>query len=297
MITEEKSCAARIERLVGTFSFTLDGWNELPDKVGESTESPEFELCGKLWQLRIFPGGSLENHVGFISYYLASKSSTVTRAAYKLIIKNQKQGGADEVFASSGIRKFEAKGVQVDGWGRDKFVSASQLKDPWLGFCVNDTVIFQVEIAVYGGLTPISPAVNLAGQSVLSLSQSIMRSMFDNKDSFSDVVIDVTGERIYAHKCILSARSPVFHCMLHGGMTESVTSIITINDIDADIIRELVSFIYSDIIRYEPLTVLLYSMTNQKTVIYKRWIPFYWICTLRHVAFKSRVWCLSARSA
>lgn len=81
--------------------------------MGDSIESPEFLLCGFQWQLRIFPGGSLESHRGYISYYLASKSNRVARASYKLSVCNQIAGADDESFASSGVRVFEAKGVQV----------------------------------------------------------------------------------------------------------------------------------------------------------------------------------------
>ena len=55
----------------------------------DTVESPEFELCNRTWQLRIFPGGSLTAHRGYLSYYLASKSTVVTRASYKLIIVRQ----------------------------------------------------------------------------------------------------------------------------------------------------------------------------------------------------------------
>ena len=105
----------------------VDGFLNLPDDVGETIESPEFELCSRLWQLRIFPGGSLVAHKGFLSFYLASKSTVVSRASYKLIIKRQHgmtdETGemtspvVDEIFASTGVRKFEARGVHVDGWG------------------------------------------------------------------------------------------------------------------------------------------------------------------------------------
>lgn len=66
--------------------------------------------------MRIFPGGSLESHKDFVSFYLASKSNRMSRASYKLIVLNQIIGGEDETFSSSGIRIFEARGVQVSIW-------------------------------------------------------------------------------------------------------------------------------------------------------------------------------------
>ena len=73
----------------GTYTWTLMGYSTMSDRVGDIIESPEFEVCGKTWQLRIFPGGSLTAHAGYMSYYLASKSSTMTRASYKLMILSQ----------------------------------------------------------------------------------------------------------------------------------------------------------------------------------------------------------------
>ena len=68
-----------------------------------------------LFLLLYYLGGSLEAHKGNLSYYLASKSSRSARASYKLIVSSQLSGGTEECFASSGVRLFEAKGVQIDG--------------------------------------------------------------------------------------------------------------------------------------------------------------------------------------
>jgi hypothetical protein len=113
MTIEEKSSVSRVQQATGSYRFRIEGYSGLSIRVGDSVESPEFTLCGFKWQLRIFPGGSLDAHKGYISYYLASKADKVARASYKLTIVNQFIGGQDEVFASSGIRIFEAKGVQV----------------------------------------------------------------------------------------------------------------------------------------------------------------------------------------
>ena len=125
---------SRVRRASGHFTFRIENYSGLSSRVGDSTESPEFSLCDHVWQLRIFPGGSLEVHRGHVSFYLASKSTRAARASYKLLVINQSPTGADETFSSSGVRTFEARGVQVDGWGRDKvrcvaltFESASKL--------------------------------------------------------------------------------------------------------------------------------------------------------------------------
>lgn len=247
---EEKSAAAKIEKVAGSYSFAVEGWSGVSNEVGESTESPEFELCGKTWQLRIFPGGSLEAHRGHVSFYLASKSSTTTRASYKLIIKNQAHNGKDEEFASTGIRKFEAKGVQIDGWGRDRYISSSKLKDPWNALCVDDIVLFRVEVTVYGGLCPIPQSTCIDGDPVPTLAESLDNAMEKSQETFADLTVQlVNGDAIPAHKCILAARSPIFQAMLAAPMSESIHSTITIEEIDAAVVKQLLKFMYTDIIR------------------------------------------------
>ena len=110
---EEKCSVSKVQKSTGIYRFQVEGYSGLSTRVGDSIESPEFTLCAYTWQLRIFPGGSLDNHKGYLSYYLASKSHKVARASYKLSVINQVMGGEDESFCSSGARIFEAKGVQV----------------------------------------------------------------------------------------------------------------------------------------------------------------------------------------
>lgn len=188
---EVKSSVSKVQKSVGCYKFRIEGYSGLSTKMGDSIESPEFLLCGFQWQLRIFPGGSLESHRGYISYYLASKSNRVARASYKLSVCNQIAGADDESFASSGVRVFEAKGVQVDGWGRDKFMLATMLNDSGLGYCVDDVVIFKVDITVCGELEPsiITIIDNDSCTKGYSLDRCLQLLLFEQKDAYSDLDI------------------------------------------------------------------------------------------------------------
>ena len=53
---EEKKSSTRVHRITGSFIFSIEGFSGLSNRVGDSTESPEFDLCEHTWQLRIFPG-------------------------------------------------------------------------------------------------------------------------------------------------------------------------------------------------------------------------------------------------
>lgn len=67
-------------------------------------------------------------------------------------------------------------------------------------------------------------------------------------------------QRLYAHKCILSARSPVFRAMFSLPMTEKSASVLPIKDIRAQTMRLLLYFIYTD--RLPPFVFELSSSTS-----------------------------------
>ena len=241
---EQIASNGKVKKQMGAYTFRVEGYSGLPATIGTSTESPEFPLVGHTWQLRIFPGGSLDMHKSYVSFYLASKSNRQARASYKLSVLNQRPGGTDETFSSSGVRVFEAKGTQIDGWGRDKFMLISTLKDPSLGFYVNDTVIFKVSLTVFGGLEtaafPIVSSRNLNSQD-MTLNESMLFLLQDSlasKDNTSTDIVLLAGEDeepLHCHRCILKARSPVFNAMLSIPTTPTVPKLASKGrDLDND---------------------------------------------------------------
>lgn len=53
-------------------------------------------------------------------------------------------------------------------------------------------------------------------------------------------------ERLPAHKFILSLRSPVFKAMFSGAMNEATSNEVLIPDFDAVVMKEFISFVYTD---------------------------------------------------
>ncbi|CAN6177195.1 unnamed protein product [Urochloa humidicola] len=61
-----------------------------------------------------------------------------------------------------------------------------------------------------------------------------------------DVTFLIAGERIAAHRSMLAARSPVFMAELFGGMKEEASACIEINDMEVEVFRTLLHFVYTD---------------------------------------------------
>ena len=60
----------------------------------------------------------------------------------------------------------------------------------------------------------------------------------------ADVVFNVKGERIAAHKLILKARSPYFKAMFQSRMKESLSQSVDIDDAEPNVFRGLLRFLY-----------------------------------------------------
>ncbi|KAJ1268116.1 hypothetical protein BS78_07G112200 [Paspalum vaginatum] len=62
----------------------------------------------------------------------------------------------------------------------------------------------------------------------------------------ADVTFSVGGETFPAHKIVLATRSPVFKAQLYGQMKESRARCVTVEDMQPDVFRSLLQFIYTD---------------------------------------------------
>ncbi|KAK4477994.1 hypothetical protein RD792_017259, partial [Penstemon davidsonii] len=71
--------------------------------------------------------------------------------------------------------------------------------------------------------------------------------LLDSKEG-SDVSFKVEGEIFYAHKLILSTRSPVFKAQFFGPLKEKKTRCIKIEEMHAPVFKALLHFIYCDAI-------------------------------------------------
>ncbi|XP_063115089.1 speckle-type POZ protein-like isoform X2 [Cavia porcellus] len=62
---------------------------------------------------------------------------------------------------------------------------------------------------------------------------------------FTDCSFFVRGQEFKAHKSVLAARSPVFNAMFEHEMEESKKNRVEINDLDPEVFKEMMRFIYT----------------------------------------------------
>ena len=69
-------------------------------------------------------------------------------------------------------------------------------------------------------------------------------NLFTDKQ-LSDVKIECEGQTFDCHQAILAARSPVFMAMFTSNMKEKETKKVTIDDFKAEVVSEMLNFIYT----------------------------------------------------
>merc|ERR1740128_1295403 len=68
-----------------------------------------------------------------------------------------------------------------------------------------------------------------------------------NDRELSDVDVECGGEVFNCHQLILSTRSDVFRAMFQSNMKENRTKKVTIKDVDPDVLKEMLKFIYTGV--------------------------------------------------
>lgn len=71
-----------------------------------------------------------------------------------------------------------------------------------------------------------------------------LAQLFDNQ-TFTDCVLTCGGRDFNVHKAILAARSPVFAAMFEHKMRESQSDRVDVADVDAEVMREMLRFMYT----------------------------------------------------
>jgi len=71
-----------------------------------------------------------------------------------------------------------------------------------------------------------------------------MGSLFENSQ-FADAVLYCGGREFQCHKAILAARSQVFQAMFEHDMEEKKNSRVEVKDVEADVMAEMLRFIYT----------------------------------------------------
>ncbi|CAH2105646.1 unnamed protein product [Euphydryas editha] len=242
----ENWCFTQVKVVKFSYMWTINNFSFCREEMGEVLKSSTFSAgaSDKLkWCLRVNPKGLDEESKDYLSLYLllVSCNKSEVRAKFKFSILNAKR---EETKAMESQRAYRF--VQGKDWGFKKFIRRDFLLDEANGLLPEDKLTIFCEVSV------VADSINISGQSnVVQFKVPECRlsddlgALFDN-ERFSDVTLAVGGREFQAHKAILAARSPVFAAMFEHEMEERKRNRVDITDVDHEVLREMLRFIYTD---------------------------------------------------
>mmetsp|Transcript_49626 Transcript_49626/g.89146 ORF Transcript_49626/g.89146 Transcript_49626/m.89146 type:complete len:524 (-) Transcript_49626:50-1621(-) len=128
------------------------------------------------------------------------------------------------------------------------------LQSEWVN---NDTLTVKIELEV-------RPTTRSVGSNLPPRKQSIQvpeatisskfLSLFEG-ERCTDITFNVKGESIKAHSQVLAARSEVFQRQFFGGLQESVSKEVTIEDMEPKIFKGFLKFLYTDGLEHIEATI------------------------------------------
>ncbi|CAJ0931022.1 unnamed protein product, partial [Mesorhabditis belari] len=255
MPVAENWCHTQVKVVKFNYMWTINNFSFCREEMGEVLKSSTFSAGSndKLkWCLRINPKGLDEESRDYLSLYLllVQCNKNEVRAKFKFSILNAKR---EETKAMESQRAYRF--VQGKDWGFKKFIRRDFLLDESNGLLPEDKLSIFCEVSV------VAETVNVTGQSNSSLfkvpqcklSEDLGNLFESNLFSESKLIVTerdtegnvITTAEIPVHKAVLAARSKVFRSMFEHPMKESSTSEVCIDDVDAEVVKEMLHFMYT----------------------------------------------------
>ncbi|XP_075915731.1 speckle-type POZ protein-like isoform X3 [Petromyzon marinus] len=225
--------------------WTINNFSFCREEMGQVLKSSTFSAGTNdtlKWCLRIHPKGLDEESKDYLSLYLllVSCPKSEVYAKFKVSILNAKGEETKAMESPRAYRFFQGK-----DWGFKKFIRRDFLLDE------SNSLLPDNKLTLFGEVSVVQDSVNISGQS--SMSTLIVPDcrlavdfgeIWDNS-RFTDCLLRVGGQEFKAHKAVLAGRSLVFNAMFEHEMEESKKNRVEINDVEPDVFKEMMSFVYT----------------------------------------------------
>ncbi|TVT99190.1 hypothetical protein EJB05_55459, partial [Eragrostis curvula] len=231
----------------GYHIFRIDGYTRTKGiPTGECLKSLPFTVGGHNWQIGYYPNGKSSASADYISLslYLDESVTVPVKVQQRVGLVDKLEGQAP----SLAMEEVYTFGSHV-GFGNPQFMKRGDLEKS--KYLTGDSFSIRCDIAVLGEFHVVETA-DAATPPVISVPPSDLHRHFGEllqTEKGADVVFEVGGEKVAAHRCVLAARSAVFSAELFGTMKESdITGagVIRIDDMEAQVFKTLLYFVYTD---------------------------------------------------
>ncbi|WVZ49027.1 hypothetical protein U9M48_000409 [Paspalum notatum var. saurae] len=226
----------------GQHLLKIDGYSHTKDvPTGSDIKSQPFRVGGHNWRIMYYPNGLNSNWSDYISIFLQLDNNVPqgVRAQHTFSLLDR-EGKPVPYFINNGTRIF------TDGWGtaalirRDELEKSQYLQDDCLTIVCDVTVMKEIQ----------TKNIDLVKTTLVVVPPSDLHrhlgGLLETGEG-ADVMFKVDGKTFMAHRCVLMARSPVFHAELSGLTKESAATIVVqIEDMEAQYFEALLRYMYTD---------------------------------------------------
>ncbi|TVU31133.1 hypothetical protein EJB05_22804, partial [Eragrostis curvula] len=196
----------------GYHIFRIDGYTRT-----KGLKSLPFTVGGHNWQIGYYPNGKNSVSADYISLSLYLDESVTVPVCSNVSVSSTSWRGKLPSMAMEVVCTF---GSHV-GFGNPQFMKRGDLEKS--KYLTGDSFSIRCDIAILGEFLVVE-TVDAATPPVISVPPSDLHRHFGEllqTEEGADVVFEVGGEKMAAHRCVLAARSPVFSAELFGKMKES----------------------------------------------------------------------------
>ncbi|CAG9760923.1 unnamed protein product [Ceutorhynchus assimilis] len=218
------------------FMWTLPEFSNLGN-----LESLQVENSFAKWTVTMYPKGVEEEDNRYISLYLcldSSSNETKLKAEFEFRLIN-----ADK--KTERAMKFHRPKTFAMGQRRGfmRFYTRFELYNSSPELLPNDVLTIAGQIIIH--LEPESNILNPAKPLVDSKMVQYFTYLFEIQ-KFTDITFLIGDRELKAHRPILAFQSKVFGAMFESDMLEKNTNLVLINDIEYDVFKAMLNFLYTN---------------------------------------------------
>ncbi|XP_064457083.1 speckle-type POZ protein-like [Ornithodoros turicata] len=188
-----------------------------------------------MWRLRLYLRGQVR-YDEYVYLQLVMMGAGTVEAKGRLWVVTADK--TDKTYAMD-IRKFSSQDLFQVYLGQMK-----DLLDKSGSFVTGDVLTLNCEVTTvedYGYSCACTPKEPLQGPSLADDFSAFLENF-----ELSDMTLVAGGKTFHVHKAVLAARSPVFNAMFKHAMGEKLESHVQLNDLTAEVVTEMLNFIYTD---------------------------------------------------
>ncbi|XP_047093411.1 BTB/POZ and MATH domain-containing protein 3-like [Lolium rigidum] len=230
----------------GSYLLKIDGYSRTKVllQAGKCAISTRFSVGGHDWALEFYPNGC--ESADFVSVYLLLDSADAkdVTASFAFSVLD-KDGEPVPSFSRTHSGHTFQQG-KSSAWGYYDFIKKTDLEGSL--HLIDDCFTIRCDVTVMKGIRTEEQHKRKRSQLALVPPSNLHRHLGNLLKSMdgADVIFHVGGERFSAHRSVLAARSSVFKAELFGSMKEKIVDKVEIFDMESDVFKSLLHFIYTD---------------------------------------------------